>query len=145
MTQIKLPAGWRTLSDERLNFPRSKRDRRNFRGLDGKTDLEAAWDNLWLMHSLAGSLPVLEYQFAPPRKWKFDRAWPDRNVRVAVELDGGQHASRGGRHARDTDREKLNAATELGWRVFHFTKEMLEADGAACVAMVARALAGESQ
>ena len=32
-------------------------------------------------------LPVAEHRFAPPRRWRFDFAWPD--LRVALELEGG--------------------------------------------------------
>ena len=75
-----------------------------------------------------------EYQFHPKRKWKFDFAYP--LARVAVEIDGGQWAERGGRHSRDTDREKLNAAARMGWLVFRFSPEMLETDPAYCIRQV---------
>lgn len=129
---IKLPAGWRLPSDVR-------RAKKNHRGLDGKTNLEAAWHNLlWQWNFDAFNTCKYEFEFHPERKWRFDCCWPAQ--KIAVELDGGQYMSKGGRHARDEDREKLNAAAEFGWRVFHYTKEMLEADGAGCVAQVIRAL-----
>jgi len=59
-----------------------------------------------------------EITFAPGRKWRFDLAWPRRGV--AVEIDGGTHGPRGGRHARPEDYMKLNVAASLGWFVLRF-------------------------
>lgn len=65
--------------------------------------------------------PVNEYRFAPPRRWKFDVAWPD--LRVAIEFQGGIHSR--GRHVRAKgfagDCEKLSTAASLGWRVMPVT------------------------
>jgi len=82
--------------------------------------------------------PVAEYQFAPPRRWRFDYAWPD--CRVAVEFDGGQWVANGGRHNRDSDREKLNQAAVLGWRVLRFSNQQWEVDPVDCVALIALAI-----
>ena len=77
-----------------------------------------------------------EYQFAPPRKWRFDFAW--EADKVAVELEGG--AWSGGRHTRgagfEDDCEKYNEATRLGWRVLRFTGSMLERDPVGCIYIV---------
>lgn len=66
-------------------------------------------------------LPVCEFRFHPPRRWKFDRAWPDRMV--CVEIEGG--AWIGGRHTRGSgflkDIEKYNTAIADGWRLFRTT------------------------
>lgn len=66
-------------------------------------------------------LPDREYKFAPPRKWRFDFAWPLR--KLAVEIEGGVYS--GGRHTRPTgfvnDMEKYNAAASQGWTVMRFT------------------------
>ncbi len=69
-----------------------------------------------------------EYKFATDigRRWRFDFAWPGQCV--AVEVDGGQWQARGGRHARDSDREKGNEAAARGWRVLHLSGEMLADD-----------------
>ena len=71
-----------------------------------------------------------EHRFAPPRRWRFDFAWPA--LGVAIEVDGGVWTQ--GRHVRpsgfESDVEKLNAAAAAGWRVFRVTSKML-ADGSA--------------
>lgn len=70
--------------------------------------------------------PVPEYRFAPPRRWRFDLAWP--GVKVAVEQEGGLWIS--GRHNRAPgmikDMEKYNTAALLGWRVFRFTPQQIQ-------------------
>lgn len=103
------------------------------------SDLEAAF--AYYLRTLAPSLArrvETEYRFHPSRRWRFDFAFPAE--RVAVEVDGGQWLPRGGRHARDSDREKLNAAACLGWRVFRFSGSMLEQDPAGCIEQVREAL-----
>lgn len=61
-------------------------------------------------------LPVEEFVFAPPRKFRWDWAWV--GAQVAVEVEGGiftrqAHGSVGG-ILRDI--EKHNLATVNGWR-----------------------------
>lgn len=78
------------------------------------------------------------------RKWRFDWCLPE--FKVAVEIDGGKamaHWSKKlrrcvvvGRHNRDPDLEKHNAACELGWIVFHFSPAMLKKNGVQCVEQV---------
>lgn len=83
--------------------------------------------------------PVQEYVFAPPRKWRFDFAWPDRMV--ALEVEGGTWIS--GAHTRgrhfESDAEKYNEAALRGWRVLRVTTDMVD-DGRA-LGFVERALA----
>jgi hypothetical protein len=66
-------------------------------------------------------VPVQEYRFAAPRRWRFDYAWPDRLV--ALEVEGGIWT--GGRHTRgagfEKDIHKYNAAALVGWRLFRTT------------------------
>jgi len=72
-----------------------------------------------------GERPVTEYPFAAHigRRWRLDYAFiPEL---VAVEIDGGQWTPHGGRHNTDNDREKLNYAAALGWRVLRFSGAML--------------------
>ena len=74
--------------------------------------------------------PQTELAFAPPRRWRFDMAYPEQHL--AIEVDGGTWT--GGRHSRGTgyeaDCEKLNAAVLTGWRVLRFTGDMVR-DGRA--------------
>jgi very-short-patch-repair endonuclease len=104
------------------------------------SELEIAFDALW---ARLGYPPIWtpEYRFAPPRRFRFDRAMPA--VRVAVELDGGTWSR--GRHVRgdgyERDCEKTNLASERGWRVFHLTRSMLENDPARWLEMIAEACA----
>lgn len=79
-----------------------------------------------------------EHRFAPPRKWRFDHAVID--YRIACEVDGGSFAYRGGRHATDSDRDKLNQAAAMGWRVFRFSPQMLTNDPHRCINQVLQAL-----
>jgi hypothetical protein len=88
---------------------------------------------LEIQHFTAYGLPapVPEYQFAHPRKWRFDWSWPDK--KVAVEIEGGAWTS--GRHTRGVgyiaDMEKYNTAIALGWRLFRFTPSQLRSGEAA--------------
>jgi hypothetical protein len=71
--------------------------------------------------------PAGELQFAPPRRWRFDYAWPD--AKVALEVEGAVWVR--GRHTRGAgflkDMEKYNRATVLGWRVVRCTPQTLVA------------------
>lgn len=71
-------------------------------------------------------LPITEYRFAPPRRWRFDLAWVDQ--KVAVEVDGAVWV--GGRHTRGSgamgDYEKYEAALQLGWRVYRVPSTWLQ-------------------
>ena len=73
---------------------------------------------LWLRQHPAIPPPVCEYRFAPPRRWRFDFAWPERMF--AVEIEGGLHII--GRHQRVegylADCEKYEAAMLRGWMVY---------------------------
>ncbi len=75
--------------------------------------------SLWSTYGMPE--PVLEYSFCPTRKWRFDYAWPDRQI--AVEIEGGIWTR--GAHVRGghfmSDMEKYNEAARLGWRLFRFT------------------------
>ena len=69
--------------------------------------------------------PAREFVFAPPRKWRFDFAWPDR--KVALEVEGGVFT--GGRHTSSVgflkDISKYNTAESLGWHVLRCTPKTL--------------------
>ena len=70
--------------------------------------------------------PVREFKFCEWRRWRFDFAWPA--LKIAAECEGGHWS--GGRHTRgsgfEKDCEKYNVAQNLGWRVFRFTKSMID-------------------
>lgn len=89
------------------------------------SELEQAF--VTLLRQIAPDLPSPqhEYRFAPPRRWRFDFAWPSQLV--AVELEGGLW--NGGRHNRPrgyiADMDKYNAATVAGWRVLRYTGQHL--------------------
>lgn len=74
--------------------------------------------------------PISEHRFKPPRRWRFDLAWPAQLV--AIEIEGGVWSY--GRHLRPAgflrDCEKYNEAACLGWKVIRVTHEQLN-DGTA--------------
>ena len=84
----------------------------------------------WQMRVSKFAVPEREHRFAPPRRWRFDFAWPA--LMVAAEAEGGTWVD--GRHTTGSgfraDCEKYNAAVELGWRVLRFTGAEIE-DGSA--------------
>lgn len=102
----------------------------------GPSDLE----RLLLFHLKAAKIPPpeLEHRFHPPRRWRFDLAWPDQ--KLAVEVEGGVWL--GGRHTRpagfEADCEKYNQAALDGWQVLRVTNHMVE-DGRA-LAVIEEAL-----
>jgi hypothetical protein len=104
--------------------------------------LDKAWMFLgaWRLLAPDAPEPIAEYQFAAPRRWRFDWVFIGEWGKVAVEVDGGVWLKFGGRHGSDKDREKMNAAAELGWRVFHYSPQMIEHDPAGVVEQVRRAI-----
>lgn len=78
---------------------------------------------LWHITAMRLPLPEREYRFAPPRKWRFDFAYPKR--KLAIEIEGGIWSN--GRHTRSSgyikDMAKYNEAARLGWQVLRFTTE----------------------
>lgn len=67
--------------------------------------------------------PEAEYRFAPPRKWKFDFAYPDQ--KIAIEYEGAIWTN--GRHTRGSgyqkDLYKYNTAQLMGWFLLRFTPQ----------------------
>lgn len=104
------------------------------------SELEAAFAAY--LRLLAPDLPEpeAEYRFAPPRRWRFDFAYPA--CRVAVELHGGLWSS--GAHVRpigvQRDLQKHNAAVVLGWRLLYFSTDDLSNDPETCIDMVRQLL-----
>lgn len=70
-------------------------------------------------------MPVTELRFAPPRRFRFDYAWPAQ--KIALEEQGGLFS--GGRHTRGAallnEHEKLNLAALDGWRVLFCTPQTI--------------------
>mgnify|MGYP006313071235 CR=1 FL=1 len=96
---------------------------------------------LWQSLAPNGAPPLVrEFQFAKPRRYKFDFACVAH--KVAIEIDGGQWMKFGGRHATDTDREKLNLAAWLGWRVLRYSPEMLDKSPYGVIEQVCDTIAG---
>lgn len=92
------------------------------------SDLE---DTLVWQVKIAGlHAPIRQFRFAPPRRWMFDLAWPERQL--AVEVEGGTWIA--GRHARgsgmEKDMEKYNTAVLRGWRVLRVNNHHVD-DGRA--------------
>lgn len=81
-------------------------------------------------HQLGLPEPVAEYQFSPPRRWRFDLAWPEQML--ALEFEGGIHT--GGRHTTgagyERDLEKYNRAVLMGFRVLRVTHQQVADDTA---------------
>lgn len=77
---------------------------------------------------------VREYIFHPSRKWRFDIAVPEK--KVAIECDGMVWQAGGGRHNTDADREKMNTAVMMGWRVLRFSGAQIRRDPGTCIMML---------
>lgn len=88
-----------------------------------KSKLEQKFYFMW--KALGGFQLQSEVKFHPERKWRFDYAAPDK--KLAIELEGGIWVK--GAHTRgshyNSDCEKYNAATLLGWKVFRLTTNMI--------------------
>ncbi len=74
-----------------------------------------------------------EWQFDGKRKWRFDFAYPDPDVLLAIEVEGGTWT--GGRHTTgvgfERDAEKYAHAAIKGWRVIRATSDQVKSGVAA--------------
>lgn len=95
---------------------------------------ENAFENYYNRFSNNKFLLTKQFKFHPIRRWRFDFSFPE--IKVAIEIDGGQWAINGGRHNRDSDREKMNAAASLGWVVLRFSNQMILQDPLGCIKIV---------
>jgi very-short-patch-repair endonuclease len=92
----------------------------------------SAGEETLAFHIRAAKLPApeREHRFAPPRRWRFDFAWPAKLL--AMEVEGAVWT--GGRHSRgsgfEADAEKYNEALLRGWRVLRVSTGMVK-DGRA--------------
>ncbi len=95
---------------------------------------------LWQLGAAGVRTPETELVFAPPRRFRFDLAWPD--WQIACEVDGGSWV--GGRHTSgagfEKDCEKMNEAVIRGWRILRCTGNQVETGQ--CLGWVERALMG---
>jgi very-short-patch-repair endonuclease len=105
-----------------------------------KSDIEDLMHKQIIME--CQELPVREYQFAAPRRWRFDFSWP--SIKLAVEVHGGIWIR--GRHTRpdgfSKDLEKMNEAQIMGWRVLQFTRS--EVESGAAIESIIRAMVDNS-
>lgn len=121
-----------------------------------QSELERSFDTQFRILGQDLPDPEVQYRFAPPRQWKFDRAWP--MYKVAVELEGifrGGHtirchkcktevrARKGdgspgkvmrlyGWHQRysrfKSDKVKYNKAVRDGWFILRFIYDDVHGD-----------------
>lgn len=95
--------------------------------------------------------PVNEYRFAPPRKWRFDAAWPP--LKLALEIEGvvypkagSGNAFLGGRHVSATgfkaDIEKYREAFARGWTILRCLPD--DIDNTVVIEALDRRLRGSS-
>lgn len=96
----------------------------------------------WRIYADQYERPLTEHPIVPKRKFRADFAFPE--AMLIVEVDGGQWLPNGGRHNRDSDREKLNLAALHGWRVMRFSTQQLDNDPEACIKLVLKALGLEA-
>jgi hypothetical protein len=104
----------------------------------------AVFDAMCRSHGIP--LPKHEFVFHPSRKWRFDYFWSvdaggfGLDSGIALEVNGGTWIE--GRHNTGTgsagDREKMNAAACMGYRVLYATPQEVESGEA--FALVKKAL-----
>ncbi|MFQ5443568.1 MAG: hypothetical protein ACE5EK_03015 [Nitrospinales bacterium] len=94
----------------------------------GKSSQDYGDQLLFQLKAAQLPLPVPEYKFHPSRRWRFDYAYTDINLRLAIEIEGGIWS--GGRHTRgkgyEKDCVKYNTAALHGWTVYRFTPGHIE-------------------
>lgn len=101
---------------------------------------KSALEDELLVHikGLSLPLPQREQRLVPGRHWSCDFVWAD--YRLVVEVEGGTHTR--GSHTRpmryESDCEKYNAITLLGYTVLRVTSDMVH-DGRA-IAVIEQAI-----
>lgn len=110
-------------------------------GFSEQSELERLFD--CQVRALKLPDPQYEFRFMPPRRFRFDFAWPSQMV--AVEVEGAIWS--GGRHVRgdgyEQDCIKYSEAAILGWKVIRATGEMVK-NGKA-IDLLKRALTSQIQ
>ncbi len=90
--------------------------------------MKSAPEELFAVHVRANGLPVPEREarLHPTRKWRVDYAW--RDALLVVEIEGGVYVR--GRHTQgagyESDCEKYDELTLLGYRILRFTPRMVK-------------------
>ena len=78
------------------------------------------------LRALKLPMPVREYRFAPPRRFRWDFCYPDKLL--AIEIDGATWQN--GRHNRgagvNSDCHKYSIAAVHGWRVLRGDAKMVK-------------------
>lgn len=98
------------------------------------SSLEQLWIETWFDHCPPRGIVLRHnFKFHPQRRWRLD--WVHLPSLVAIELDGvgayygNRKVSRWGGHQTPKgialDNEKRNAALDLGWIVYRFTRANL--------------------
>jgi hypothetical protein len=96
--------------------------------------------------------PILQWRFAPGRKFRADFGWP--NAGIVLEIEGGAWMTTkidadgtiqiGGRHVQgrgfEADALKYNEATALGLRILRFTPQQFDRIPAQCLDLIERTL-----
>ena len=133
-----------------------------------QSELERSFDTQFRILGQDLPTPEDQYRFAPPRQWKFDRAWP--SYKVAAELEGiyrggyaitchqcgskvrarkadgspGKVMRLYGWHQRysrfKSDKEKYNNAVANGWFVLRFIYDDVHGDPFKMVEMIRKVL-----
>lgn len=95
-----------------------------------KEQLETSF--LWHWTQLYPTLPppVRQYPIQNPstkRDWKLDFCWPDSDILLGVEIQGGSWMKKGG-HNTATGQEKdywrHNELVRMGWRILYYNTPM---------------------
>ena len=92
---------------------------------DGKSQLELTFAYQLSQEQIPQ--PVREYRFNPKRKWRFDFAFIDPAIKLAIEIEGGTYKKSRHTSARGfkADCEKYNQAALMGWIVLRFDAAMV--------------------
>jgi very-short-patch-repair endonuclease len=96
------------------------------------------FEDLFDFHLRAERAPVFlrQHQFALHlgREWRIDFAWPEIDLKVAVEIQGGIWQRDGGAHSHPINimrnMEKYNALAALGWRLLQFSTDQVKSGSA---------------
>ena len=87
--------------------------------------LEGIAEYLFQIQAAGLEMPEFEFRFHETRRWRSDFVWRDHFL--LAEYEGGVHTK--GAHVRgrhfESDCEKYNEATLLGYRLLRFTYDMV--------------------